>query len=234
MTINNDWMPTTLAGLQIMFANVAGKIGGYQAALSLTIPQVAEIVALCDEFVTINEYVTETQATAHGLTEWRQQMMNGDPKGSELPDPPAVPTVTLTGNEVMGVLALFRDWRARIVSNPGYSQAMGEDLMIVKVDGESIAPSEVTPSIQASAAALGYLIGVMVSNRGDADQWVVETRQKGQDWKVAGTFTGKSADITVIPLSPGDPEQVEIRILLRRKNQSYGNPSLTATVTANP
>lgn len=234
MPQTNDWMPRTLAGLQAMFSNVEGKIAGYQAALSLSLIQVGEIQSICNQFIAIYEFVGEAQATVHGLTEWRSLALTGSPKGAPLPAPGPFPSITLTGNEFIGILDMFRDWRARIVSNPGYTQAMGEDLMIVKVDGESLVPSEVTPRIQASAAQLGYLIGIMVADRGDSDMWLVESRQKGQDWKVAGSFTGKSGDITITPLSPGDPEQVELRVLLRRKNQPYGNPSQIATVTVNP
>lgn len=231
---NNDWMPTTLGGLQTMFANVDGKIASYAVPLGLTGPEVAEIQGLCQEFLVINEFVTESQAYAHGLTDWRTLALYGNPKGALLPAAPSTPAPPAPATYVIGLIAVFRDWRARLVSSSGYSLPIGEDLMIVKVDSESLNPAEVTPTAQASAAQTGYLIGLLVSNRADSDSWQVETRQKGQDWKSAGTFTGKAGEITITPLSPGDPEQVEIRIRLRRKNANYGNLSAIYTVTVNP
>ncbi|MBK9216155.1 MAG: hypothetical protein IPM59_11255 [Chloracidobacterium sp.] len=53
-------------------------------------------------------------------------------------------------------------------------------------------------------------------------------------WQNAGSFTGKTADITVSPINDGDPEQVEVRVQLRKNNENYANVSQTATVTVNP
>ena len=64
--------------------------------------------------------------------------------------------------------------------------------------------------------------------------WIVETKQNGGSWQNAGSFTGKTADITITPTTPGQPEVVDFRIRLRKNNANYGNVSQTATVTVNP
>jgi len=227
-------MATTWGGKAAMFANVRVKIAGHAAALGLSPAEITAIFNLCDEYAAVYAYHTQMLAGAAALTEWRDLAMSGQPKGDPLPDPPASPAWVAPSNGILGILTTFRDKRDEWVAAPGYTQTIGEDLMIVKPDGGELPEEDVTPTIQVSAADTGYLFAIMVAGRAAADQWKVETRQKGQDWKNAGSFTGKSADITITPLTPGDPEKVEVRVRLRLKNEDYGNLSQIATVTVNP
>jgi hypothetical protein len=100
----------------------------------------------------------------------------------------------------------------------------------------NLSPEDVKAVNEAvSAAAFGYAFGVLVSNRGKSDMWEVQFRRKGSEtWQSLGTATGKSADFTVTPATPGAIEQIEIRVLLRKSNQSYGQPSDPKYVTLNP
>lgn len=231
---NADWMPTTWAGKAAMFANVGAKIGNYDAELGLTPAEVAAAVAMCDQFAAQYSYVTQTQAYSQAVTQWRDLGMSGEPEGDPLGAPPVVPVYNSPGGEIIGLLDAFRAERDRWVAAAGYTQAIGEDLMIVSTAGAGFNPGDVTPTIAVSAAQADYLFGITVSNRADSDMWTVQTKQKGGSWQNAGSFTGKTADITVSPISDGDPEKVEVRVQLRKNNENYGNVSQTATVTVNP
>jgi hypothetical protein len=230
---NADWMPATLPGKRAMFDNILGKIAGYATLLGLLPADVTAIQKMCGAFVTAYDYTMESRATAQGLTEWLDNAMYGN-KNKDLPDPPAFAAFTNDPAYITGIIAVMREWRERWVAAPNYTQAVGEDLMIVATKSGSITPDLVTPTLQAHAAQSGFVVALVVSDRAEADQWTAETRQNGGAWTNAGTFTGKSADITVTPTTPGKPEQVEIRVQLRRKNSNYGNPSQIATVTVNP
>jgi hypothetical protein len=232
-TSGTDWMPATLPGKRAMFENIFGKIAAYAAALGLLPADVTAIQKMCSSFISAYDYTTESRATAQGLTEWLDDAMYGD-KGKELPSPPAFGTFTNDPAYVTGIIAVMRGWRERWVASTGYTEAIGEDLMVVATKSGSISPDLITPTLQAHAAQSGYLVALVVADRADSDQWTVEVRQNGGAWKNAGTFTGKSADITITPTNPGQPEQVEIRVQLRRKNANYGNLSQIATVTVNP
>jgi hypothetical protein len=48
------------------------------------------------------------------------------------------------------------------------------------------------------------------------------------------TCSGKSADISITPTTPGDAEQIQVRVQLRKSNADYGQPSDPAYVTVNP
>lgn len=98
------------------------------------------------------------------------------------------------------------------------------------------APEQVKAVIDAiSAAAFGYTFALIVSNRGKSDMWDVQIRRKGQEtWQTIGSATGKSADFTITPTIPGAAEQIEVRVILKKANQSYGQPSDPKYATVTP
>lgn len=58
--------------------------------------------------------------------------------------------------------------------------------------------------------------------------------RKGGEWTEIATGEGKSSDITITPTVPGDAEQVQIYVQLRKNNANYGQPSDPIYVTLNP
>ena len=65
--------------------------------------------------------------------------------------------------------------------------------------------------------------------------WEIEIRRKGETTFTAlKSATGKSANVVITPTSDGDPEQIEVRVQLRKSNADYGEPSDPAYVTVNP
>lgn len=234
MSTNNDWMPTRLADLAVMFANVLAKIAGYGPTLPLTAAQVAEIEKLCNEFEGVYSYVVQSKATTESLTEWRDLVLKGGPMGDPMPAPPTYPAFISGLNWIIGVLPRFRELVELIKASDGYTKAIGEDLMIVRVSPNSIVPSEVTPSIKLFPAAHDYHFSIVVENRGDAKMWDLYITRKGGSPTKHGTYEGKAADIFVTPTTPGDAEQIQCYIQLRAKNENYGQPSPSVFVTLNP
>jgi hypothetical protein len=64
--------------------------------------------------------------------------------------------------------------------------------------------------------------------------WVVMIQPKGGEWSNAGTFTGRSADVTYTPATPGNPVAVSVRVQLKKKNANYGQLSDIVAFTVNP
>ena len=65
--------------------------------------------------------------------------------------------------------------------------------------------------------------------------WVVEIlRTGGNSWQNVGTFSGKSADVNITLTTPGQPEQIQVRVQLRKANANYGLVSDAVSVTINP
>ncbi len=68
-----------------------------------------------------------------------------------------------------------------------------------------------------------------------ADMYDVQIRRLNQEgWQTVKSGTGKSVSFTVAPTTPGQAEKIEVRVLLKRKNENYGQPSAPAYVTVSP
>lgn len=233
MPENNDWLERSWPGRVVQFGQIKAHIGQFESELGLTPAEVAEIEAFMAYAISVINHQTDSQAAAKGVTEWRDNAFNG-PKGQPLPAPPAANAYVVPAGAETGIIEIIREWREQWVAADGYEQAIGETLMIVKAEGDSLNPNDVTPTIQVSGAQSGYEIGIIVSDRGDAKISQVWIRQKGGEWTLAETLEGKGGSITITPLTPGDPEQVDVRVQLRKNNANYGNVSATHTVTVNP
>ena len=59
-------------------------------------------------------------------------------------------------------------------------------------------------------------------------------RKGASGWVVAETGVGKSVDVHLSLQTPGEPEQVQFRIQLRKGGADYGQLSQTVWVTLNP
>ena len=137
---------------------------------------------------------------------------------------------------VAGYLELVLTMIRRFKLGPGYNHDIG-----VALGFESSAPSApinastVTPTIDAFAAASGAMFSCVVGNRADSDMWIVQILRAGDTtWENVGTFSGKSADVTITLTTPGQPEQIQVRVQLRKANANYGNVSDARYVTINP
>ena len=73
-----------------------------------------------------------------------------------------------------------------------------------------------------------------MTGRADSNMWDVYILRKGGSWTKQETCSGKSADITITPTIPGDAEQIQVRVQLRKSNADYGQPSDPAYATVNP
>ena len=95
-------------------------------------------------------------------------------------------------------------------------------------------PDSKKPAITTFPAATGYLFSVVVTNRGDSDQWQVSAAVVGTaNWQAVATATGKSTDVTYSGGS-GQPVQLQVRVQLRKNNADYGQMSDIALATVNP
>jgi len=65
--------------------------------------------------------------------------------------------------------------------------------------------------------------------------WDVLILKKGASgWQSVKTAVGKSVDVQITPNTPGEAEQIQVRVQLKKNNQNYGQPSDMVYVTVNP
>ena len=147
------------------------------------------------------------------------------------------PTFTLApaGDVPRGIWERVTEYANRIKASAGYTNAVGESYGIVGTKPDSLTPALVKPQIDLAAAKHGYLYSVVVSKREESDAWQVFHRSAGGgSWQLAATGTGKSLDVVYSPPTPGDAEQLEVYVQLRKNNANYGQESEIGLVTVNP
>jgi hypothetical protein len=216
-----------------MFQNVRAKSDAYQTVLPLTLPQVERLNLICDIFINAYNYTSQSKAAMGALTNWRDNIFSGSPAGSAAPVPPAFGAPTMPAGSFIGIFAEFRKMVDLIKSSPGYTRAIGEDLMIVAsqaggADTNAIEDS-IAPELKVSTSS-GYNVKISGSLKG-MDAMRVEYRPKNGEWELAGFFTNMPNQFTVSPQTPGAPEMGYVRGVFIRKSLPAGNPSPEYPVT---
>ncbi len=226
----SDWYPGRLADQAAVFTNVEGKIAGYLLELPLTQGQVDEILAICAEFLAVYNYVNASRATTESLGAWRDNAYNGQPLGSNLPKAPEYDAFTAGVGWKIGIVPRFRELVDLIKASPGYTLAIGEDLMIVAVKSDPVAPGLVTPDLKVSTED-GYKVNIAGSLQG-TDAIRIEYQAKGSNvWATVGFLTKLPGSVIITPATPGEPESGRIRGHFIKKNEPYGNLSPEYPVT---
>lgn len=225
-----DWLPKSKAAQMIMFTNVRAKIGGYAAILPLTAAKVSRIEAICDIFIAVFNFTEQARATYSSLTEWQSNVFTGSPSGSAAPDPPPFPVFTAPASFTIGIFEEFRELRDDIVEADGYTDAIGEDLMIVAPESEDLSEAELIPEIGVQTA-FGYTVEITGSLKG-TDAMRFYYKRKGAAAPVSVAYLTKlPGKFKIPPQTPGEPESGELYAFFIEDNEEIGQPSLIHPIT---
>jgi hypothetical protein len=212
-----------------------GNLSTYQTEVGATAAEITWVPATLANLNYIASYCATLDADKKAAFDIKQSYFAGE-KGSAVSDFPTiaaavVPNPPLTG----GVLFVLRDMAKRYKLGPGYTKEIGIALGIEEASKEAVNPGDVKPTIEVFGAQTGHHFSVVVAGREDSDQWEVQILRSGSTtWDTVKTATGKSADVSVTLTTPGQPEQLQVRVQLIKANQPYGQLSDAATVTVNP
>jgi len=233
MKKRTDWLPTRLADLIEMFQNILVKIDGQAPVLGLTPAQVTRIKLICEECIAVCNYVAQARATTESLVEWRENIFYGTPTGKDAPPPPEYPTYAAVGGSFIGIITEFRELRELIVALPNYTRAIGEDLMIVAVEGAELPENETAPELKVSTEG-GYQVNVAGSMQGFKAMRVDYQRSGSSQWNQAAFLIKLPGKFAITPATPGQPESGQIRAIFIDDNEPYGNysPSYPLTISS--
>lgn len=163
----------------------------------------------------------------------KDHVFNGDENIPVVPYPVLpndAPPETLLG----GCLGRFKTRNKRFKAAKGYTKEIGLALGIEET-ADRISPESVIPTLVAKAARSGYLLAVIVGNRGDSTMWKIFARRSGSESRQElASGTGKAAEFTVTPTTQGQAEKIELTVQLYKNNQPYGQPSDSVYVTVSP
>lgn len=210
----------------------AANIGTYKTDVEATAAEQTDItndLANLEEAEDISDVVDENKKTC---TQIKQALFNGD-ENIPIPAYPPFPATSLPAPAKAGAYQRFAERGRRWKTATGWTPEIGTAL---GYDGPSVkpVPGTVKPDIQAFAAASNSHFSLVVSNRGEANMWDVYILRDGGTWTKVDTASGKSADIHVLLTTLGKPEQIQVRVQLRKGNEDYGQVSDPVYVTLNP
>ena len=221
MAGNKDWLATRLADQVVQLQNLGDKINTYKTVLALTLAQVADIQALCGLFVAVNTFTEQARATTLSLGQWRDHIYKGTPQGSPASAAPVFPTYTLPADSTIGILQQIRAYRDIILASPGYTDAIGEDLMIVATGGP-IDIVDLPPTLKVQTGS-GYEVTIAGPMHGN-DAMRIEWQPSGsEEWILVGFSPARPAPSSSPRRRPANPSPA------RSAHATFATTSHTAT-----
>ena len=210
----------------------AANIPTYKSAVDASTTEMDDITNDLANLEYAGDYSDVVDENKKTCTQIKQALFNGD-ENIPIPVYPPFTAGTLPNTAKAGAYQRFIERGKRWKTAPGWTDEIGTAL---GYDGPAPkpVPGTVKPTIQAFAAASNSHFSLVVSNRGEATMWDVYILRKGGNWTKIETASGKSADIHVTLTVPGDAEQIQVRVQLRKSNEDYGQVSDPVYVTLNP
>jgi len=234
MIPSDRWFPTNLPARAAWYENFANQFAVVGASLGFTTNEISSMTNDNDVFQFLADAAVEIKAYEKAIQQYRVIITEYD-IGEANPQFPANPALTLPATIDTGMFERLNKLVERIRVAPTYTNEVGALLGILSKPSDSISPSDVKPTIKTFAAETGYHFSIVVEGRKEADMWDVLILRKGAaSWQNVKTATGKSVDIIITPTTPGEAEQIQVRVQLRKSNQNYGQPSDMVYVTVNP
>ncbi len=123
----------------------------------------------------------------------------------------------------------FIKLRDQIVSAPGYTQTIGEDLGIVGADASKPTPSTLVPELK-TATSTGYWVNLSGSMKG-MDAMRVEYARNGGQFETVAFLTNTPGGFQITPANPNVPEVGVIRAVFIKRNEDAGPYSASYPVT---
>lgn len=228
--VTPDWYPTTRPKQRAMYANVLAKIENYQDAIvDLSDARVARIILICRTYIAVYDWLEQSEAALRGGYAYQKDMERGEI--SETPSPsPVFPALVLPVGAFKGFVKEFRDEMGLLKKQKGYTQAIGEDLMIVAASKEARRPEDLMPAFE-YAARQGFKLWVTGRMQGMGAVKFYYRRKGASDWIFVGFLTKTPGEIQIPPAQAGVPEAGEIRAIYFDNNQEAGQFSTNTEVT---
>lgn len=222
------WWPGSLAAQIFLIQNFISKIGGYEITLGWTPDQVKAAIALCNAIISAINVTNQCRATMLAVTNWRDIVLFGGPKGMPGGKAPLFPIIdgALYNRGLVDEFFVLRD---QIAANSGYTLSMGEDLGIVGQESSGLIPSETSPELKTVTASTNY-VTINGSMQG-MPVMRIEYAAKGQTYGSVAIVTNLPATIEIPMVNPNVPQVGTIRSIFVRKNADFGNYSPNYDVT---
>jgi hypothetical protein len=231
---SRKWYPQDLAGGAVWWQNHATQFALLGASLGFTPAEIAQV----QDDNTVVQFLAETMeqldAYENAVRQYRDIIMK-QPIGEPTPAFPANPTFTLPEVVPTGINQRLNERVRRYREAPAYTEEIGALLGTIPASSGPTPESEVKPVIKAFESLGLFKFKLRVVKDGMPAFKVQFSRMDEADtWIDAAFATTSPVTITVEPKTPGQPERINVRVLLMKDNEQVGSPSDVIQVTVNP
>ncbi|CAN5255075.1 hypothetical protein BH10ACI1_BH10ACI1_07390 [soil metagenome] len=228
------WLPIPLPLLAAWFSNFAFKFAALATDLGFAeadVTQVNNMNATVQWLLNADEAM---KTNSKGLNSFREESLFLD-RNDLAPINPVTAIPTPPRDMIWGIVQILEILVGKIRLADNFTDEIGVQLGINPPSKGSVLPGNVEVKGEYFPAQSGYEMAVVVTNRGEADMWILRLRIVGQEkWINAKTATGKGTSFKYEGETNGLPIQMQSSIQLMKNNETYGNPSDAVYVTLNP
>ncbi len=229
---DRDWYPRSREALAIWWANFTLRRPDFEAKYPI-------LGTLKNELNAAGAWMDYWASAMHIFSDLGQQMSKyfntiaGNDKSADPPQPikwtipPGMPAEVPPGIE-----KIIRDVRRDVVGQIDYAVADGEALGFETVGAKALNPDVLTAAFEVKTL-VGFELQMTFRKYG-MDAMRFEFRYKGGDWQSAGTLINSAGVLHILPQTPGQAEQIELRAVYLKGNDTFGNYSDTKTALIAP
>lgn len=232
MAIKQDWYPRDMESLVSFYANLNTNLPHFEVKYNIRQETLDRVKA---NYEWLSYWVAARYAfdqTGKQLTRYFNAIAYGRGADGAITAPILDAVNDAPPSEVpFDIEAFTRALRREIVARANYSTADGELLGFVAPDTDKRPEESLTASFVAETQP-DFALRIKFKKEG-ADALRVEHRHKGENWMLLTILTADGT-ARIPPKIAGQAEQIELRAILLRKNQPFGNYSDIRTAIISP
>ncbi len=233
MIPNPTWFPTNMAARVLWYANFNKQFALLATDLGFDAADVTSVINDNAVMQFLGNTSVEMEAFNEAVRQYRI-IITEHKVGDPMPDFPAVPVLTLPVEIPTGMFERLSDLVDRIRLADNFTTEVGAMLGINPAQPTPPDPNTLKPTIKATPLFESYKFDAFVM-RMKMDGFKVQIRRMDSEtWSDAGFGTSSPLKVTIQPTTPGQPERLQVRALLTKKNEVIGQPSDPVYVTVNP
>jgi hypothetical protein len=231
---SRKWYPQDLAGQAVWWQNHATQFAVVGPDLGFSPAEIADV----QDDNTVVQFLAETMeqldAFEKAVRQYRDIIMK-QPVGEPTPAFPANPAFALPEVVPTGINQRLNERVRRYREAPAYTEEIGALLGTIPTGSGPTPESETKPVIKAFESLGLFMFKLRVVKDGMPAFKVQISRMDSADvWTDAAFATTSPVTVTVVPTTPGQPERINVRIVLLKDNLPVGVPSDVIQVTINP
>jgi hypothetical protein len=233
MIPSKRWFPTNLPARALWMLNFATQFALVATSLGFI---AADITSVEDDnrvFQFLADIFNQLKAYEEAVRQYRIQITEND-IGKPTPQFPAPPKFTLPVVVPTGIFERLDRLRTKIMAADGYTDEIGALLGILPTQTERPPESELKPVVTVTPKFSDYKYTVHATRMGKPGYKVQLRRMDSDKWTDVAQSQTADIELQATPTVAGQPESVQIQVLLMENNQVVGQPSDAVYVTLNP